>query len=138
MRHALNTLDKNPWSKPYKIVMKKLSRGVNDLTIRLPEETTNKILNGLFPQAPAYIKEDDEEIIMQHPRVTIFELERILKLTAKRKPAPGPDGIIAPAMKVIMDQIPIRIADTFNSCLARGKFPDVWKTSRLILLKKTG
>lgn len=57
-------------------------------------------------------------MLNEHPRVTTNEIDRMLKLIAKRKQAPGPDGIPAMIIKRIIDIIPVRVAKTLDLCFS--------------------
>lgn len=90
---------------------------------------------GLFPTVnDTEIPANGDEYYI-HPRVTMREMEVVKKQIAKKKPAPGPDGVIAAVMRQIIDIIPFRLTDMMDLCLGRGHFPSVWKKARLILLR---
>lgn len=131
----MNTLEENPWGKPYKIVLKKINRTPSDLTTRMPSCEVNRILDELFPKVN---NEESTEttVVPEYDRVTIHEIEGIIKQITKRNPAPGPDGISAKAVKMITKTLPMRTADVFNGCMSTGCFPAQWKESRLVLLRK--
>lgn len=138
-QELLDTLEEDPWNKPYRIVLKRLNRSPSDLTQRLPLEEVNNILDELFPvmettPPPPELLNTPRDC----PRLELEELERALSLTATRRPSPGPDGVDTRMIKFISGNISYRIFHIFNNCLSAGVFPDVWRTSRLVLLRKVG
>lgn len=95
------------------------------------------ILTGLFPIVKSTnLPEKCNKL--EHPRVSMSEIELALKQSAKRNPAPGPDGTTASAMKGIIKTLPVRTADVLDGCLSADHFPEEWKEAKLVLIKKEG
>lgn len=128
-------LDEDPWSKTYKIVLKRLNRYPADLTQRMPIEEVTSILDELFPVVElAPPPPELLEVPLDCPRLVLEEVERALSLTT-RLPSPGPDGVDTRIIKFICDNISYKIFSMLNNCLFVGMFSGI---CRLVLLKKTG
>lgn len=54
----------------------------------------------------------------------------------KNKKAPGPYYITAEILKTIPKQCQPAITHVLNKYLMEAKFPDIWNTSRLVLIEK--
>lgn len=50
--------------------------------------------------------------------------------------APGPDGITSRILAAVHKADPRILVELFNKCLKCGTFPNEWKTSRVVLLRK--
>lgn len=50
--------------------------------------------------------------------------------------APGPDGITADLINVLVSLCPEYVLKTMNKLLSSGTFPDMWKTAALVLIEK--
>lgn len=141
----LETLNNDPWGRPYKMVRGKIRPWAPPLTESLEPELVEEVVSGLFPsesefQPPQMVPETAEprqtdDVV---PPVLEVELElAILKLRAKNK-APGPDGIHGRAWVIALRELGDRFRGLLSNCLELGRFPTTWKTGRLVLLKKDG
>jgi len=54
----------------------------------------------------------------------------------KTKIAPGPDGIPNEIVKSIAKINPEALIKVYNTCLKNGTFPETWKATRLVLIRK--
>lgn len=139
----LDSLNQDPWGKPYKMVRRKLRPWTPPLTKSLEPHILGAVVEGLFPAewndvapvgAPPVLEEDDEEV----PEITEEELSAaILRLRAKNT-APGPDGIPGRALALALKELAPRFKGFLVACLEQGCFPKSWKTGKLVLLKKDG
>lgn len=124
------------WGLPYKLVMDKLIRHPPIPEFNSPESLSH-IVNGLFPQRPLRTKVHWPSNPTDQPGMMITETE--LKAAArslKMKIAPGPDGIANEAVKCIAALNPGALISVYNTCLAIGVFPKIWKKARLVLIRK--
>ncbi|CAB3220326.1 unnamed protein product [Arctia plantaginis] len=79
---------------------------------------------------------DDDDV----PEVTGVELRvAVLRLKAKNT-APGPDGIPGRAwvLALVDEALEPRLRGFFSACLERGQFPKLWRTGKLVLIRKEG
>lgn len=56
--------------------------------------------------------------------------------TLKANKAPGPDGVPNEFIKKIGELRPEYVLDIFNKCIMQASFPAIWKTARLVLVRK--
>lgn len=125
-------VEKEPWGKPFKLVMGKLTR--SQPASELQEHgVLHTIVNGIFPihLAPAPRAHITEEA----PRVTVEELTRAAS-SLRNKISSGIDGITNKVLKIIVWHQPGILLQTFNKCLDESRFSRDWKKSRLVLIKK--
>ncbi|XP_070132570.1 uncharacterized protein [Drosophila bipectinata] len=126
----------DPWGQAYKIVTKKVRAGSQP-----PSDPValSAIIDVLFPSCqgegtrPA-IEDFEEESV---EAVTAEEVLAAARNLAPNK-APGPDAVPNRALKVVLAQIPEKIAAVYNQCLLEGSFPKVRKKQRLLLQTKPG
>lgn len=142
----LETLNYDPWGRPYKMVREKLREWAPPLTETLEPHLLEQVVSGLFPNGPAHqppvmrpeTDESSAEAEAEVPPVSQGELgAAILRLRAKNK-APGPDGVPGRAVVLALDELGDRFRRLCTACLESGRFPTLWKTGRLVLLKKEG
>lgn len=123
------------WGEGYRIVMRALN--CNFPKIDLDEERRREIAEALFPEAEETSWQSDGE---EEPQLTPFtqrEMERAAgRLKIKR--APGPDGILPEVVKAIVNVKGGLVLNLVNDILMEGKFPDMWKRARLVLVPKPG
>ncbi|XP_047543086.1 uncharacterized protein LOC125075390 [Vanessa atalanta] len=139
----LGTLDRDPWGRPYRVVRQKLRPWTPPLTTLQPH-LLESVASALFPErrefvppsmAPLRSERDERDLALP---VTEAELSAaVLRLRSKRT-APGPDGIPGRALVIVSEEIGENIRRLFSACLAQGRFPDRWKTGRLVLIRKEG
>jgi hypothetical protein len=139
----LETLNHDPWGRPYKMVRSKLRPWAPPVTESLQPQLLDQIVSTLFPDrgvhrppvmALSVAEEDEGEV----PSVSEGELgAAVLRLKAKNT-APGPDGIPGRALVLAMDALEPRLRELFSACVEQARFPREWKTGRLVLLRKEG
>lgn len=142
----LETLSHDPWGRPYKEVRRKIRPWAPPLTESLEPELLERVVSALFPEqatfqppAMASPRAESRGEVDVVPPVSEGELwAAILRLRAKSK-APGPDGIPGRAWAVALE---VALGDRFRGllsrCLETSRFPSLWKTGRLVLLRKDG
>lgn len=127
-------IDRDPWGKPYRVVMKKL-KGYPMAAPTCPN-LLKKIVTELFPQQPEHqhcsLPSTEE---MSVPPVTREEVIKACNRVKTRK-APGLDGIPNVALKSAVIARPDVFVDMYNACLSESVFPDRWKLQRLVLIPK--
>lgn len=126
----------DPWGRPYKLVMEKLSKPPPIPELDTPGRI-EQIVSGLFPKHPIR-----DRYATPHPPLA-ENLRKIDKTeiclaarSLKSNIAPGPDGITNEAVKTIVALKPEVLETMYNTCLNEGVFPKVWKRARLVLLRK--
>jgi hypothetical protein len=138
----LETLDRDPWGRPYKVVRNKMKSAppVDSMEPGLLQS----VIEGLFPEAPQFtppamaVPTEDPAGPFDAPPVTDGEIYRaVIKLKSCKK-APGPDGVPGKVAALATKQLGARLRDIFNDCLKEGYFPQCWKEGRLCLLRKEG
>ena len=143
----LDTLDQDPWGRPYKTVREKLRPWAPPLTETLDPQLLECVVTTLFPSraehlppvmAPSVTGEREGDHTASVPGVSEGELDAaVRKLRAKNK-APGPDGIPGRVWALSIEALGDRLRRLFDACLASGRYPKSWKTGRLVLLRKDG
>lgn len=141
-KELLQTLEEDPWGRPYKIVLNKLRPAAPPLTETLDPEFVKEVINTLFPEdeenegyldPPSPNHEWTEEL-----EIKAEELEKAMKRGLKGNTAPGPDGIQKRIWALASKELAEHIRRIFNNCLRRGIFPSIWKRAKLVLLRKEG
>jgi len=127
-------VQRDPWGKPYKLVMGKLCRNSKIPGINTPGRA-QLITQGLFP-------EHDEREMTQWPQdlpedahFTITELRHAAN-QLKNSVSPGPDRVPNEVMKILCRSQPEALITLYNKCIDQGRFPKPWKRARLVLLRK--
>jgi hypothetical protein len=70
--------------------------------------------------------------------ITNEEPMKAVKRMASRDVAPGPDGIPGRIWAETMNIMAPRQRHLFNRCMREGVYPRIWRTARLVLLRKKG
>lgn len=94
---------------------------------RIEEEVENSIYVFNLPTTD----EEEEEI----ENVTTEDITKIISQLRKKK-APGIDGITNMALKFLTEEGHSRIADITNAIYKLRYFPQIWKTSQIVMIKK--
>lgn len=142
----LETLDREPWGRPYLMVRGKLRQWAPPLSRSLQPQLLEEVVCALFPSRPEHtppamvpphnVPDAEDDIDDDVPEVTRVELR--VAVARIRNTAPGPDGIPGRAWVLAMKALGPRLAGLLSACLERGQFPSRWKTGKLVLLKKEG
>lgn len=142
----VDTLNENPWGRPYLTVMGKLRRWAPPYTESLEENILNRVIEGLFPPpiqnselwTESQLPEEGSSSWRDDFKVTTAELKSAVKKMTSKNAAPGPSGIPAKIWAIVIPEMAEEIKETFTDCLRKGIFPSIWKRSKLILLRKPG
>ncbi|XP_011859623.1 PREDICTED: uncharacterized protein LOC105557088 [Vollenhovia emeryi] len=121
----LNTLDEDPWGRPYKIAMKKLASGA--------PPTVESLEVGFLDE----VEPQDQQEWQEDMNVTKEEVTRAARKLKARK-APGPDGVPGAAWKMALGELMVRVTTLHTACMKERKFPEMWKQSNLVLIPKEG
>ncbi|XP_062525560.1 uncharacterized protein LOC134199210 [Bombyx mori] len=147
-KELLETLDRDPWGRPYHIARSTMRPWAPPTTSTLPPDMVRHVVGGLFPSAPeipfvppvmssardgARAEEDDD--------VSPAEFDAAVEKMKLKRTAPGPDGIPnrawALALKMEGGLGPV-LRGLFSRCLREGRFPAIWKKGKLVLIPKEG
>ncbi|XP_041987956.1 uncharacterized protein LOC121739522 [Aricia agestis] len=139
----LESLEQDPWGKPYKLVRQKLRPAAPPLTQTLQPEFRSTIISALFPSRAEWspppmaspTTEPEEEV--EVPPVTAAELAAAIHKMGKNK-APGLDGVPGKVWELSMEQLESHVLSVLTSCVVQGQVPRRWKTGKLVLLRKNG
>lgn len=142
-REMLETLDADPWGRPYRMVRGKLRPFAPPVSRSLQPRFLQEVVRTLFPDRPGTAPPTIEPPAgapaeEEGAEVTEGEVDRaVLRMRAKNT-APGPDGIPGRALALALEELGPRLRALFNLCIERGEYPVIWKTGKLVLLKKEG
>lgn len=130
----LGAVDRDPFGKPYKLVMRKL-RGP-PVTASMETQDLISIIDGLFPthQSAAPVRGSPLEV--EADLFTAEEVNAAVEKFKSRNKAPGPDGVTTKILGAVHAICPGMLTDLYNLCLRNSTFPTAWKRSRIVLLKK--
>ncbi|XP_011858169.1 PREDICTED: uncharacterized protein LOC105555737 [Vollenhovia emeryi] len=144
----IEALDEDPWGRPYRLVLKKLSCGAPPTVESLRVEFLDRVVDTLFPVAArrrgtalGEVEDPEEEEPLQEwceeMAVSGEEVVRAARKLKARK-APGPDGIPGVIWKIATEELEERVKALYTLCLKEQRFPSIWKQSSLVLLRKDG
>ncbi|XP_011884010.1 PREDICTED: uncharacterized protein LOC105571145, partial [Vollenhovia emeryi] len=140
----ISSLNEDPWGRPYKLVMNRLSSGAPPTVETLSPRFLQEVVETLFPAGndggppPRGMENGGEhQQWREELGVTRTELARAAK-KLKRGKAPGPDGVPGIVLKAALGELSGRLEGLYTRCLAEGVFPGPWKKARLVLLPKEG
>lgn len=126
-------LDKDPWGKACKIVIKKLkNKQPIDICAKMDAAQVNGILSALFP-----IIRDNCSLIAEHDEpnnidvITSLEIDNAFDRMAIRKLAPGPDGLDTVVWKHAYPIIRDKLLRILQECIELRRFQETWKASKL-------
>ncbi|KAI5723445.1 hypothetical protein M8J76_006122 [Diaphorina citri] len=131
-KELIDEVDKDPWGKAYKIVTGKIGYRP---PLNLTQEEEVRIAKELFPSDHIRTKLtydiQAEDIPLIHSAEVLVAARRI-----KGKKSPGIDNINPEIIKAVASNFPDTVAEAFNCVLLTGQLPEMWKTSKLILMEK--
>jgi hypothetical protein len=162
-KELVQSVDSDPWGRPYKIVMGKMRASALPLTESMDPELLDEVIDNLFPKQEAGTETEESFPSLSFPgeeeripsslspssdgsewepetegEITEEELREAVKKMASRNVAPGPDGIPGRIWALTFHLMGPRLRYLFNRCLIEEKYPKIWKTARLVLLRKEG
>ncbi|XP_011858938.1 PREDICTED: uncharacterized protein LOC105556455 [Vollenhovia emeryi] len=143
----IDALDEDPWGRPYKLILKRLSSGAPPTVESLRVDFLDQVVNTLFPaggRGGTVQDGGDEPVEEGTPQewdesmaVSREEISRAAKKLKARK-APGPDGVPGTVWRIALGELADRVSALYTACLRERKFPEIWKDSSLVLLRKEG
>lgn len=136
----VQTINRDPWGRPYKIVREKLRRRTLPTTETLEPEFLSRVIETLFP-AGEEMKGPSGRVpgIWQEEwSVTNSELKAAVKKMKVRDAAPGPDQIKGRVLATVCEIASEKVRQILTGCLKEGIFPARWKRAKLVLLQKEG
>lgn len=140
-QELIDTIDRDPWGLPYKIVLKKLKTASLRLTEKLEEDLLDELLNSLFPieHGPTTLGDWSNFTWSEDLEVNIGVVHKVIrKVSSSPSKVPGPDGFRRIIIKQVNDEFLEWIRYIYNLCLKLGEFPAAWKCASLILFPKPG
>jgi len=131
-RELCEDVDRDPWGTGYKLVTQKL--GGRSPPAVMDSDAMAVIVDALFPAHPLRAERDFGDLGQIEP----FRSEELKSAveSLRNKKAPGPDGIPAEILKLVVEVNPDFLLATYNACLAEGIFCTIWKVARLVLIPK--
>ncbi|KAA5666264.1 reverse transcriptase family protein, partial [Pseudomonas aeruginosa] len=153
MKTLLESLDEDPWGRPYKMVRRKLQPWALPVTERLQPRQLREIVAALFPPAAGGDFEPPQMDATwgtpprrpsvpaaeePPPPITGAEIHAAVSRMRAKDAAPGPDGVHGRVWSLAFEALGDRLGGLFEACLESGRFPSKWKTGRLVLLRKDG
>lgn len=129
----IQSVESDPFGKPYKLVMQKLSGP--PATARMDLDTLKMTVSTLFPACPV---STHGAVLPLEPfdPFSVEELADVVKRFGSRRTAPGPDGVSNAIISAVHKVNPAMLLETFNRCLEEGTVPRRWKEARVVLLRK--
>ena len=149
-----NHLTLNPWGAPYKLMMDKIKSPTVLSTLKKENGTYTKnwkesveyLLKQLLPDDSnedevEYHRRLRHDMELKHTTSTKSEpfteeevKEQILSL--KHNKSPGTDEIKSEVIQKLQHKLIKPITKLYNECLTQRKFPNSWKESSLVILRK--
>ncbi|CAG4936399.1 unnamed protein product [Colias eurytheme] len=141
----LDTLNLDPWGRPYRLVMNKLRPWAPPITARLEPALLKKVVSTLFPSRNTTdcvhrcFDQGESTCTGPIPDVSLTELEAAVGRLKRKTTAPGPDGVHGRVWSLALSHgLAPRFCELLTECFKNGRFPERWKVGRLVLLKKSG
>ncbi|XP_011332975.3 uncharacterized protein LOC105276783 [Ooceraea biroi] len=141
-QELLGTLERDPWGRPYRMVLNQLRPWVLPVTSTLEPQVREGVMDALFPrrregvvppQPPAEPIEWSAEM-----GVSAEEMAAAVKRLRAKNKAPGPDGVPGRVLALALSVLGPRLGQLFDSCLRSGTFLPLWKEAKLVLLRTPG
>lgn len=143
-QELLDDLNRDPWGRPYRMVVKKLHTFAGSATETLDSDELGALLDDLFPCGLNLDSESMDALVDVSPpspleedlHISAEEVLGAFKRKRMRRTAPGPDGIGKEVWLMAPDELLRLVAVLFTNCLQTGTFPDTWKIAILTLIPK--
>jgi len=130
----ITTVEKDPWGKPYSVVMKRLRSNRPIPGIDLPGRLKN-IVNSLFPTILPRQTTPTRGIVEN--LVKKSEIEAAASSMCNRKTL-GTDCISNELLKATVSSNLNAFERIFSRCMSEGRFPAIWKRGKLVLIPIPG
>lgn len=139
-QELVDSVERDPWGRPYLVVMNRLRPSAPPLTETMDPQVVHAVLDGLFPGGEVETPREDILPADWSPdlAVTDGEMRGACRHIRSGCVAPGPDGITNYILGAAHQPLRARFRECYSRCFEEGRFPSVWKRSRLVLLKKPG
>ncbi|KAL0860240.1 hypothetical protein ABMA27_010547 [Loxostege sticticalis] len=140
----LESLNDDPWGRPYKAVRNKLRPIGPPLTETLQPDLLERVVRALFPDRTPYTPprmdppRGSREPASGFDPVSAEEFDNASDCLRSKRTAPGPDGVPARVVAIAAKEMGGRFRDLFDLCFEVGRFPKPWKEGQLCLLRKEG
>ena len=142
----LDSLEADPWGRPYKWVRGKIRPWAPPLTETMEPRLLEDVVSALFPHRAEHSPPDMGSAVQDQggdhvagvPEVSEGELDAAVQRARRKNTAPGPDGIPGRVWALCIGALGDRLRRLLDACLESGRFPSWWKTGRLVLIKKDG
>lgn len=143
----------DPWGRPYRAAMEKLSPRDVLSTVRAGtltwEEAAGDLLNSLVPDDTADSEDDGHRETRARAAAGPSDMGaspapftegevKTAVFASRRKKAPGEDGVLVEFLREGWPVLSRVLTDTYSACLRSGYFPDAWKTGVVRALLKGG
>ena len=114
----------------------------NGKTVEEDDQIAEELMREFFPPAPTPTapsrpRDEGNEPQLEHEPLTAREVKCAV-FRAKPDRAPGPDGLPARVWRELWPAMGDVIVSLFNASIDTGRLPAVWKTAKIIPLKKPG
>lgn len=140
-----DTLNEDPWGRPYRVVLDKLRRWTPPYTESLERQILECVLDTLFPHPENSETWEEPQLPSDGPgawtpdlQVSAEELAHARKRMLRKNAVPGLSGIPSRVWGVAVQIVGEGIRMLFTECLRRGTFPAIWRRAKLVLLRKPG
>ncbi|XP_076383919.1 uncharacterized protein LOC143261234 [Megalopta genalis] len=140
-RDLLGSLNRDPWGRPYKMALGRLRPWAPPVTESLDPGLLGRVVDALFPvsgEASRPVPEPEEHEWSPDLEVAPEEMAGVVKWLRGKNTAPGPDGIPGRVWLLAASVLGERLRSLYSGLLRSGTFPDLWRESRMVLLRKDG
>ncbi|KAJ0172262.1 hypothetical protein K1T71_012235 [Dendrolimus kikuchii] len=140
----LETLDRDPWGRPYRGARNTLRPCTSTVTETLEPEVLRSVIDGLFPDPGNFTPPSMGPPVPDTPTdeephsISEGELDVALDRLRGRKTAPGPDGVPGRLLFLAAKHLRGQLRELFEACIRAGRLPSQWKEGRLCLIPKGG
>lgn len=137
-QELIATIDKDPWGKPYRIVMAKLRKRATSTEV-MRERDVMDIVRNLFPNnyyERHDLDSDEDETWDRDLEVNGIQVKKAIQGKKGTATAPGPDGVTKKMWKIAPKELIDDVRNLYNKYLRTGTFPRIWKSARLLIIPK--
>lgn len=139
----LDTLNRDPWGRPYRVIRAKFRPWAPPLTSSLQPHLIEQVVTTLFPSREPWVPppmpsgqlDNDNGLVSP---VSEAELTLAMIKLRSKKTAPGLDGVPGRVLAIAFGEMGEWARSLFTACLNQGRFPGSWKVGKLVLLRKDG
>lgn len=137
-QELIESIDKDPWDLPYKLVLGKLRTATPGLSELLKQDVLSNLLGSLFPRNHLPDPMDWSSFDWSDDWAIFFEevCNALKKGSSSLSKAPGPDGLRLVLWKQAPEKTIRWVTSIFNTCLKSGEFLVSWKRANLVLIPK--